>query len=104
MSKIPDKRTDATAPNSPTANPTLHCTRPRRANDAQVVLLDGTLDTCTPYTLGIEEVPYPSNINMRVPFWQHIRENERDLTVSDLCPVEQGSDALKRRYLLVSKN
>jgi hypothetical protein len=56
-----------------------------------------------PNALGIE-VPYPLNINMRVPFWQHIKENERDMTVSDLCPVEQGSDPLKRRYLLVPKN
>ena len=56
-----------------------------------------------PNALGME-VQYPLNINMRVPFWQHIKENERDMTVSDLCPVEQGSDALKRRYLLVPKN
>jgi hypothetical protein len=104
MSKIPDKRTNATAPNNPTANPTFHCTQPRWANDAQVVLLDGTLDTCTPSTLGIEEVPYLLNINMRVPFWQPIKENERDMPVSDLCPVEQGSDSLKRRYLLVPKS
>jgi len=56
-----------------------------------------------PNALGIE-VPYPLNINMRAPIWQHIKENERDTTVSDLCPVEQGSDASKRRYLLVPKN
>lgn len=41
---------------------------------------------------------------MRVPIWQHIKENEQDMTVSDLCLVEQGSDAAKRRYLLVPKN
>lgn len=58
----------------------------------------------SPYNLGIQEVPYPLNINMRVPIWQHIKENERDMTVSDLCPVEQGSDDLKRRYLLIPKN
>ncbi len=57
-----------------------------------------------PYNLGMQEVPYPLNINMRVPIWQHIKENERDMTVSDLCPVEQESDSLKRRYLLVPKN
>jgi len=56
-----------------------------------------------PQTLGIE-VPYPFNTSMHVPFWRYIKENERDITVSDLCPVEQGSDALKRRYLLVPKN
>ena len=56
-----------------------------------------------PYTLGIE-VPYPSNTHMRLPIWQLIKENERDMTVSDLCPVEQGSTASKRRYLLVPKN
>src|SRR5712692_83949 len=61
------------------------------------------LSWTTPHTLGIE-VPYPLNINMRVPIWQHIKENERDMTVSDLCPVEQGSDSSKRRYLLVPKN
>ena len=66
--------------------------------------LSHRLDWASPYTLGIEEVPYPLNINMRVPIWQHIKENERDMTVSDLCPVEQGSDSLKRRYLLVPKN
>ncbi len=65
--------------------------------------LSHRLDWASPYTLGIE-VPYPLNINMRVPFWQRIKENERDMTVSDLCPVEQGSDASKRRYLLVPKN
>jgi Zn ribbon nucleic-acid-binding protein len=57
----------------------------------------------SPLTLGIE-VPYPGNIHMRVPFWRYIKENEQDTTVSDLCPVEQGSDALKRRYLLIPKN
>jgi len=41
---------------------------------------------------------------MRLPIWQLIKENERDMTASDLCPVEQGSNALKRRYLLVPKN
>ena len=56
-----------------------------------------------PYNLGMQEVPYPENINMRVPIWQYISENERHMTVSDLCPLEQGSDALKRRYLLVPK-
>jgi Zn ribbon nucleic-acid-binding protein len=66
--------------------------------------LSHRLDWASPYTLGIEEVPYPLNIHMRVPIWQPIKENERDMTVSDLCPVEQGSDSLKRRYLLVPKN
>jgi hypothetical protein len=56
-----------------------------------------------PSALGIE-VPYPGNTTMRVPYWRYIKENERDITVSDLCPVEQGSDALERRYLLVPKN
>jgi hypothetical protein len=56
-----------------------------------------------PRTPGIE-VPYPWYINMRVPYWRYIKENEQDITVSDLCPVEQGSDALKQRYLLVPKN
>jgi len=56
-------------------------------------------------TLGIE-LPDPmyAYMNIRVPIWQHIKDNERDMTVFDLCPVEQGSDALKRRYLLVPKN
>ena len=66
--------------------------------------LSHSLAWASPYTLGIQEVPYPLNIHMRVPFWQHIKENERDMTVSDLCPVEQGGDALKRRYLLVPLN
>ena len=58
-----------------------------------------------PYNLGMQEVPSPLSINIRVPIWQYIRENERDMTVSDLCPVEQGGDALKRRwYLLLPKN
>ncbi len=61
------------------------------------------LDSASPHTLGIE-VPYPRNINMHVPIWRHIKGNERDMTVSDLCPVEQGSDASKRRYLLVPQN
>ncbi len=56
-----------------------------------------------PRTPGIE-VPYPWYINMRVPYWRYIKENEQDITVSDLCPVEQGSDALKQRYLLAPKN
>jgi hypothetical protein len=56
-----------------------------------------------PRTPGIE-VPYPWYINMRVPYWRYIKENEQDITVSDLCSVEQGSDALKQRYLLVPKN
>jgi hypothetical protein len=58
----------------------------------------------SPYSLGMQEAPYPSNLNMRVPIWQRIKENEQDMTVSDLCPMEQGGDALKRRYLLVPKN
>jgi hypothetical protein len=62
--------------------------------------LSHRLDWTTPYTLGIE----PLSLYMRVPIWQHIKENEQDMTVSDLCPVEQGSDASKRRYLLVPKN
>jgi len=59
----------------------------------------------SPYTFGIE-LPLPPHVymNIRAPIWQHIKETERDMTVSDLCPVEQGSDALKRRYLLVPKN
>ena len=57
----------------------------------------------TPYTLGLEE-SYPWNRNMQVPVWQHINDDERDTTVSDLCPVEQGSDASRRRHLLVPKN
>jgi hypothetical protein len=61
------------------------------------------LDWANPHTLGIE-APYPFNVNVRVPNWQHINENERDMTVSDLCPAEQGDDASKRRYLLVLKN
>ncbi len=55
------------------------------------------------HALGME-VTYPLNINMRVSIWQPIKENERDMTVSDLCPVEHGGDALKRRYLLVPQN
>ncbi len=57
----------------------------------------------TPYTLGMQ-VPYSANTHMQVPYWQHINEDERDMTVSDPCPVEHGSDALKRRYLLVAKD
>jgi hypothetical protein len=62
------------------------------------------LDWTSPHILGIEEAQYPQNIYMRVPNWQRINENERDITVSDLCVVEQGDDASKRRYLLVPKN
>src|SRR5437588_6372683 len=47
------------------------------------------LSWTSPLALGIE-APYPENLNMRVPFWGYIKENERDITVSDLCPVEQG--------------
>ena len=39
-----------------------------------------------------------------IPHWQHINENERDVTVSDLCQMEQGSDALEQRYVLVPRN
>ena len=65
--------------------------------------LSHRLDRTSPHTLGIE-LPYPVSIHMSVPIWRHIKENERDMTVSDLCPVEQGSDASKRRYLLVPQN
>ena len=65
--------------------------------------LSHRLDRVLLQTLGIE-IPYPVNMNMPVPIWQHIKENERDITVSDLCPVEQVSDASKRRYLPVPKN
>jgi hypothetical protein len=58
----------------------------------------------TPRDLGIQEGPYAFNITMRVPIWQYIRENKRDMTVFDLCPLEQGDDALKQRYLLVPKD
>jgi len=58
----------------------------------------------SPQAIGIQEVPYNLVISMRVPIWQYIRENEQDMTASDLCPVEQGGDALKRRYLLVPEN
>ena len=81
----------------------------RQLGDAVVIRfcvrcgLSHFLSWTTPYTLGME-VPYPLNINMRVSIWQPIKENERDMTVSDLCPVEQGSDASKRRYLPVPKN
>jgi len=81
----------------------------RQLGDAVVIRfcarcgLSHFLSWTTPHTLGIE-VPYPLNINMRVPIWQPIKENERDMTVSDLCPVEQGGDALKRRCLLVPLN
>jgi hypothetical protein len=59
----------------------------------------------SPNTFGIE-LPLPPHayMNIRAPIWQPIKENERDMMVSDLYPVEQGSDALKRRYLLVPKN
>src|SRR5258708_1769984 len=59
----------------------------------------------SPLTLGLE-LPLPPHayMNIRTPIWQPIRENERDITVSDLCPVEQGSDASKPRYLLCPKN
>ena len=65
--------------------------------------LSHRLDWMYPNALRIE-VPYGLNRNILVPVWQPIKENERDMTVSDLCPVEQGGDALKRRYLLVPKN
>ncbi len=65
--------------------------------------LSHRLDWTFPNALEIE-VPYRLNPNMRVPIWQPIKENERDMTVSDLCPVEQGSDASKRRYLPVPLN
>ncbi len=54
-----------------------------------------------PHILGIE---VSGKTNMIVPLWRYIKENEQYITVSDLCPVEQGSDALERRYLLVPKN
>ena len=65
--------------------------------------LSHLLNWGTPFTLGMQ-VPYPVNIHMSVAYWQHINEDERDMTVSDPCPVEQGSDALERRFLLVPKN
>ena len=58
----------------------------------------------SPHALGIEVVPYPLNVNIRIPILQYIKENEKDMTVSDLCPVEQEDAALKQRYLLVPKN
>ncbi len=81
----------------------------RQMGDAVVIRfcvrcgLSHHLARTSPPILGIE-VPYPWNTKMIVPFWRCIKENEQDITVSDLCPVEQGSDALKRRYLLVPKN
>ena len=58
------------------------------------------LGRATPNTLGLNS----SNIHMQVLVWQYINEDERDMTVADLCPVEQGDDASKRRYLLVPMN
>ena len=80
----------------------------RQIGDAVVIRfcvrcgLSHHLARMSPSTLGIE-VPNPWNTN-NVPFWRYIKENEQDITVSDLCPMEQESDALKRRYLLVPKN
>jgi hypothetical protein len=65
--------------------------------------LSHRLDWMTPRALGIE-FPYAVSLFKRIPIWQHIKESETDMTVSDLCPVEQGSDASKRRYLPVLKN
>ncbi len=67
--------------------------------------LSHRLDWASPSTFGIE-LPLPpyAYMNIRAPFWQPIKENERDITVSDLCPVEQVSDASKRRYLPVPLN
>jgi hypothetical protein len=81
----------------------------RQMGDAVVIRfcvrcgLSHHLALALPLYLGIE-VPSPWNTRMQVPFWRYIKENEQDMTVSDLCPVGQGSDALKRRYLLVPKN
>src|SRR5260370_17523536 len=81
----------------------------RQMGDAVVIRscvrcgLSHHLTRAFPLTLAIA-FPYPLSPNTPVPFWQYIKENEQDITVSDLCPVEQGSDALKRRYLLVPKN
>jgi hypothetical protein len=54
----------------------------------------------TPYALGMQ-VQFPPNISIQVPNWHLISEDERDMTISDLCPAEQGNDALKRRYTWV---
>lgn len=47
---------------------------------------------------------YPLSMYSNIPCWKHINEDERDLTVSDPCPVEQESDALKQRYVPVPRN
>ena len=61
------------------------------------------LGQTSPYILGLVDLNQ-SNLHMQIPVWQHINDDERDKTFSDLCPAEQGSDASKRRYQLVPKN
>src|SRR5258708_26986535 len=61
----------------------------------------------TPFILSSNrgiEVPNPGDTHTRIPNWQCVKENERDLTVSGMCPVEQESDTSKQRYLLILKN
>ncbi len=65
--------------------------------------LSHLLDAITQRDLGVQ-VLYPLMMPTSVPCWRRINEDERDMTVSDLCSVEQGCDALERRYLLVPKN
>ena len=80
------------------------------SNDAEVVIrfcvrcgLSNLLDSIALHDLGVQ-VQYPLMTPTSVPCWRHINEDERDMTVSDLCPVEQDSDDLKRRYLWVPKS
>lgn len=47
---------------------------------------------------------YPLSMYSNIPCWKHINEDERDLTLSDTCLSEQGSDALKRRYIPAPRN
>jgi hypothetical protein len=49
-----------------------------------------------------EQVQYTTTINLQC--WQPIKDNERDMTVSELCLVEQRSDASKQRYMPISKS
>ena len=64
--------------------------------------LSHLLDWTTMASALGEQVQYTTTINLQC--WQPIKENERDMTVSEPCLVEQRSDASKQRYMPISKS
>jgi hypothetical protein len=64
--------------------------------------LSHLLDSTTMASALEEQVQYAPPIHL--PCWQPIKENERDMTVSEPCLVEQGSDVSKQRYMPIPKN